>query len=116
MKNQQTLNENFILIDGQEATRINKVAQEYRLLDDEIKRKTLELEKLKNELKALNEGSNESNTYETLEFIISLVGKKGSKRLDNKTFEKLYPNVFEDERIWTIGKPVLSIGKVERKV
>ena len=116
MKNQQTLNENFILIDGVQAIKINKIAQEYKLLDDEIKRKTLELDKLKAELKALNGDSKESATYETMEFIISLVGKKGAKRLDGKLVEKLYPNVFEDERVWTIGSPSLAIGQIQRKV
>ena len=116
MKNQQTLNENFILIDGVQADKINKVAQEYKLLDDEIKRKTIELEKLKAELKSLNGDSKESNTYETLEFIIPLISRKGSKRLDGKLIEKLYPEVYADDKVWTIGNPTLVIGQVQRKV
>ena len=116
MKNKQTLNDNFKLIDGKQADRINTVAQQYKLLLDEVNRKTVELDKLKAELKALNGDSKESATYETAEFIISLIGRKGSKRLDNKLVEKLYPQVYADEKVWTIGSPTLAIGTVERKV
>lgn len=116
MKNQQTLNYNNIILDGKQAERINAVAQQYKLLLDEVNRKTIELDKLKAELKALNGDSKESNTYETLEFIIPLVSRKGSKRLDNKLVEKLYPQVYADEKVWTIGSPSLAIGNIERKV
>ena len=112
----QTLNDNFKLIDGTQAVEINKVCKEFKLLADEIERKTQRLNELKDTLKGLNEDSMESNTYETLDFIIQLTGRKGAKKIDNKILSTLYPDVINDERIYSTGKPSLAVTKVERKI
>lgn len=113
---QQTMNENTTWLDGKQADTVNKLAKEYILLTNLITEQTVKLEEVKEQLKALNNGEIVSNTFETNDFIIPLIARHGSERLDKKVFEKLYPQVFADEKIWIQGKDTLTMGKVVAKV
>ena len=110
MKSKQTYSELLNRIEGQDAVELNKIAQEYKLLEKELKEKNARFSELKDIIKTLGEGG-----FETDEYMFNLYMKKGSKTLDKTVLEKLYPNVYEDERIYKIGTPSLVLDKVERK-
>ncbi len=111
MKNKQTFSNLFDRVENKDFKDLNKVAQEYKLLEIELKEKTARFNELKDLIKTLGAGK-----FETDEFMFSLYEKAGAKTLDKSTLEKLYPEVFADERIYKIGKPSLVLDKVERKV
>ena len=115
MKN-QTLNEKNVWLDGKQANEVNKLAKEYILLTNLIAEKTAELDDIKEKLKSLNNGEIVSNTFETNNYIVPLVARKGSSRVDKKVFEKLYPQAFNDDKIWIQGSITLTMGKVVAKV
>ena len=112
MKNKQTYSDrkDVQIISGKQATDLNEVAQEFKLLEKELKDKQARFDELKAIIKKLGEGE-----FETGEYSFNLYMKKGSKTLDKAVLEKLYPSVFSDERIYKIGKPSLVLDKVERK-
>ena len=111
MKNKQTYSDLFERIDGQQATDLDKVAQELKLLEKEVKEKNARITEIKNSIKKeLGAGD-----FETSEYIFKLYIKKGTTTLDKSVLEKLYPEVFADERIYKTGEPSLVLDKVERK-
>jgi len=110
MKSQQTYSNLFERIENKDFEGLNKIAQEYKLLEIELKEKTARFNELKDTIKTLGAGK-----FETDEYMFSLYEKAGAKTLDKATLEKLYPEVFADERIYKIGKPSLVLDKVERK-
>ena len=110
MKNLQTYSDLRERIEGTEAETLDKLAQEYKLLEKELKDKSARFEEIKTELKKLGAGS-----FETGEYMFDLYERKGSKSIDKTLIEKLYPEIYEDEKIWKTSKPSLVLDKVERK-
>lgn len=110
MKNKQTYSDLFNRIDGTQAQELDKIAQEYKLLEIELKEKKARFDELKDTIKELGAGK-----FETENYIFSLYDKAGARTLDKNVLEKLYPEVFADERIYKIGNPTLVLDKVERK-
>ncbi len=111
MKDKQTYSDLFqIITESQGASELDKVAQEYKLLKAEIEEKTARLKELQETIKKLGVGK-----FETSNYMFILYERKGSTTLDKPVFEKLYPNIYADEKIWKTGKPSLVLDSVERK-
>ena len=112
MKNLQTYSElkEVVRLEGKQAKSMDKVAQEFKLLEKELKEKSARFDELKAIIKELGDGK-----FETAEYMFSLYTKNGARTLDKTVLEKLYPEVAADERIYKIGKPSLVLDKVERK-
>ena len=111
MKSKQEYSSLLQRIEGGKASLLDKVAQEYKLLEIELKEKQARYDELKSAIKLeLGEGK-----YETANYMFSLYLRDSSKTLDKDVLAEIYPNVYNDPRIWKAGSPSLVLGKVERK-
>ena len=44
---------------------------------------------------------------------IDIIEKNGSVTINKEVFKALYPEIFNDIRIWNVGKPFLALNRVE---
>ena len=110
MKNLQTNSDLRQLIDGTQGKELSEIAQEYKVLEAKLTEMSARFNELKAQIKKLGEGK-----FETSEYTFDLYKRQGSLSIDKTLVEKLYPEVFADDRIWKQSKPSLVLDKVERK-
>lgn len=108
----QVLSDNRIYIDGKQAEKLNTIAKEFivnkAIKSDAEKIVTSSGNFIKNEL---GEGS-----FETGDYTFDIIKREGSLSIDAKTLETLYPEVFEDSRLWVKHQDTLVLKSVQAKV
>lgn len=102
--------ENSILIDGTKGQELDKLFKEYNDLVIKLK----DLNKTKGEIvEKIKEVCNKGETYETMNYTITMVQKSGAVTVDRKALEEKYPTVFEEVK--KVGEPTLSMGTPKLK-
>ena len=80
-----------------------------RAIEERAKNKKTEASNLLKE--ELKEGKFSCDIYD-----IDIIEKSGSTTLNKEVLKALYPEVFNDDRIWKVGEPYLALNKVTIRV
>lgn len=93
---------------------LNELLKVYAVKKSDFESAKAEADKASKEIKELVEHVN--GQQETSNFTFNITIKEGNKTINKSKLEELYPEVFQDPRVWSIGEGSIQLSRVTRKI